>query len=116
MVIVLAGLLPGEHWLVFAVTLRKPLVNEGDTLSRIVALPWPLVMVVPAGLVHTYGLGPLAFVTGAMEYCAVELQMFVVGPLIAPGCKGTLDPTVLHLATLDAQGLVADTQTGGAPV
>jgi hypothetical protein len=26
------------------------------------------------------------------------------------------DPTVLHLATLDPQALVADTQTGGAPV
>src|SRR6186997_448948 len=116
MVIVLAGLLPGEHWLVLAVTLRKPLVNAGDTCSWIVVLPCPLVMVVPAGLVHVYGVGPPALVTGAMEYCAVELQMFVVGPLIAPGCKGTLDPTVLHLATLDAHGLVADTQIGGAPV
>ena len=27
-----------------------------------------------------------------------------------------LDPTVLHLATLDPQALVADTHTGGAPV
>ena len=39
-----------------------------------------------------------------------------VGPLIDPGCPGTLDPTVLHLEALEEHGLVADTQTGGAPV
>jgi hypothetical protein len=42
--------------------------------------------------------------------------MLVVGPDIAPGCIGMLLPTVLHLATLDPQALVADTHTGGAPV
>jgi hypothetical protein len=51
-----------------------------------------------------------------MEYCTVELQMLVVGPLIEPGCPGKLLPTVLHLATLVPQVLVADTHTGGAPV
>jgi len=44
------------------------------------------------------------------------LQILEVGPLIEPGCPGRLLPTVLHLATLDAHALVADTQTGGAPV
>ncbi len=42
--------------------------------------------------------------------------MFVVGPVIAPGCPGRLDPTPLHLAALVPHALVADTQTGGAPV
>ena len=42
--------------------------------------------------------------------------MFVVGPDMAPGWIGMFDPTVLHLATLDPQALVADTHTGGAPV
>ena len=42
--------------------------------------------------------------------------MLVVGPVIAPGCPGKLLPTVLHLAVLDPQALVADTHTGGAPV
>ena len=42
--------------------------------------------------------------------------MLVAGPAIAPGCPGMLFPTALHLATLVAQELVADTQTGGAPV
>ena len=40
----------------------------------------------------------------------------VVGPVIDPGCPGKLDPTALHLATLEPQGLVAETHTGGAPV
>ena len=40
----------------------------------------------------------------------------MVGPVIAPGCNGMNVPTVLHLAALDAHALVADTQTGGAPV
>ena len=35
---------------------------------------------------------------------------------MAPGCIGRLLPTVLHLATLVPQALVADTHTGGAPV
>jgi len=35
---------------------------------------------------------------------------------MVPGCPGKLDPTVLHLATLDAHALFAVTQTGGAPV
>ena len=42
--------------------------------------------------------------------------MLVVGPVIEPGCAGRLLPTVLHLAMLDPHALVADTQTGGAPV
>ena len=40
----------------------------------------------------------------------------MVGPDMAPGCPGMLEPTVLHLATLDPQELCADTHTGGAPV
>jgi hypothetical protein len=67
-VIVLAGLLPGAHWLVFAVTVRKPLVKVDDTCNCIVVLFCPLMIVVPAGFVHVYGVGPPAFVTGAIEY------------------------------------------------
>lgn len=115
MEIALAGLVPGEHKLVFAVTLNVPLTNVGPTCNCMVVLYCPLVIVVPAGLVQVYGVGPFALVTDAMEYCTVELQMLVVGPEIAPGWPGTADPTVLHRATLDAQALVADTQTGGAP-
>jgi hypothetical protein len=42
--------------------------------------------------------------------------MFVVGPVTEPGWPGMLLPTVLHRAALVPQALVADTQTGGAPV
>jgi hypothetical protein len=53
MVIVLAGLLPGVHSVVLAVTLRNPLVNADVTFNRIVLLPCPLTIEVPAGGVHT---------------------------------------------------------------
>ena len=51
-----------------------------------------------------------------IEYCTVELQMFVVGPVTEPGWPGMLLPTALHRAALVPQALVADTHTGGAPV
>jgi hypothetical protein len=51
-VIVLAVLLPGEHALVLAVTDKGPEVNVDAMFSRIVVLPWPVAMVVPAGLVQ----------------------------------------------------------------
>ena len=51
-VIVLGVLLPGVQSDVVATTVKEPVLNEEDTLSRIVVLPCPLVMVVPAGLVH----------------------------------------------------------------
>ena len=52
MVIVLGVLLPGVHSEVVATTVSDPVLNDDDTLSRIVVLPCPLAMVVPAGLVH----------------------------------------------------------------
>jgi len=42
--------------------------------------------------------------------------MLATGPAMAPGWVGRLVPTVLHFAILDAHALVADTQTGGAPI
>ena len=45
-------LVPGVHKVVLAATVNAPLVNAGLTLSRIVVLPCPLLMVVPAGFVH----------------------------------------------------------------
>ena len=42
--------------------------------------------------------------------------MLLSGPAMFPGTDGMLVPTVLHLAALVPQALVADTQTGGAPV
>ena len=52
MVIVLGMLLPGVQSDVVATTVKEPVLNVDDTLSRIVVLPCPLVIVVPAGLVH----------------------------------------------------------------
>ena len=52
MVIVLAILVPGVHAVVLATTVNDPVVNAGPTLNRIVVLPCPLLIVVPAGLVH----------------------------------------------------------------
>ena len=51
-VTVLTGLLPGVQRLVFAVTDNTPVMKEGLTDNRIVVLPCPLLMVVPAGLAH----------------------------------------------------------------
>lgn len=50
--IVLGMLVPGVQAVVLAVTVRLPVVNEDPTLKRIVVLPCPLVIVVPAGGVH----------------------------------------------------------------
>jgi hypothetical protein len=52
MLIVLGALVPGVHNVVLATTVNVPVLNEEDTLSRIVVLPCPLLIVVPAGLVH----------------------------------------------------------------
>lgn len=51
-VMVLGRLVPGVQAVVFAVTVRNPLLNAGPTLKRIVVVSCPLVMVVPAGLVQ----------------------------------------------------------------
>ena len=50
--IVLGVLVPGVQSVVLAVTVRFPVVNDDPTLKRIVVLPCPLVIVVPAGGVH----------------------------------------------------------------
>ena len=52
MVIVLAGLFPGEQALLFAVTDKVPVVKLEPTVNKIVVVLCPLLMVVPAGLVH----------------------------------------------------------------
>ena len=49
---VLGMLVPGLHKVVFAVTLNAPETNEFEMLSSIVALFWPLVIVVPVGVVQ----------------------------------------------------------------
>ena len=51
-VIVRAVLLPGVHKDVFAVTDKVPVVNVDPTFNKIVVVPCPLLMVVPAGLVQ----------------------------------------------------------------
>lgn len=53
----------------------------------------------------------MAPVTLAMEYCTVELQMLLIGPLRFPGWAGMLLPTDLHRCTLAPQALVAVTHT-----
>jgi hypothetical protein len=50
--IVLGALVPGVQAAVLATTVNCPLVNADPTLSRIVVLPCPLLMVVPEGLVQ----------------------------------------------------------------
>ena len=54
--------------------------------------------------------------TFAIEYCTVELQMLLSGPVILPGWPGMLLPTVLHLGMLFPHGPAAATHTDGAPV
>jgi hypothetical protein len=63
--IVRAVLLPGVQVFIFAVTDNCPLLNADPTCNRIVVLPCPLVIVVPAGLVHVYPVAPDMF---AIEY------------------------------------------------
>ena len=109
-VTVLTGLLPGVQRLVFAVTDNTPEVKVEPTVNKIVVLPCPLAIVVPAGLVHTYGVGPPTPGTGTMEYWAKELQILVVGPEINPGWAGILVPTALHRAALVPHAPVAVTQ------
>ena len=65
MVMVLDALLPGEQILLFAVTDKGPEVNVDPTFNRMVVLPCPLLMVVPAGLVQVKLVAPA---TLAIEY------------------------------------------------
>ena len=111
MTIVLAGLVPG-HDTELAVTDKLPVLKLLATFNNMVALPCPFAIVVPAGLVQLKVAPACGFTT---EYCTVELQIFVVGPFTATGCKGTPDVTVLHLVVLTPQALVAATHTELAP-
>ena len=52
MLMVLGMLVPGVQAVVLAVTVKFPVVNDAPTLNRIVVLPCPLVMVVPAGFIQ----------------------------------------------------------------
>jgi hypothetical protein len=54
MLIGLGTLLPGVHSEVFAVTVNWPVLNEDPTANNIVALPCPLLIVVPAGFDQLY--------------------------------------------------------------
>jgi hypothetical protein len=112
-VIVRGGLDPGVHMVVFATTVTCPVLKVGPTWNCIAVVPWPTRLLVPEGMVHIKLVAPATLET---EYCTVALQTFVVGPDMDPGWLGIYDPTDLHLPGLDAQALVAYTQTGGAPV
>ena len=61
--LVLGTLVAGAHNTEFATTDTVPLVNEFDTFSRMVALPCPLAIVVPAGFVQVYVKPPGGFTT-----------------------------------------------------
>ena len=90
-VTVISRLVDGQFGTVvyLLITLTVLLPAAPPMLTVICRVPWPAVIVQPAGTVHKYSVGPPTGITGGLaateKICPAALTHTSVGPVITPG-------------------------------